>query len=81
MKVIKLTDLRDLLEKNGNTVNAYQCEHLPTIDLDYGSYMVEISYKLVVEGYSEDDALKAAEGMIQKGLVPYDYSTVYKQED
>lgn len=81
MKVIKVTDLQELLKSNNNMVTAYECDKLPVIDLSVNSYEVEITYKAIVEGYSDDDAVEALEGMIMDGKIPYSYSCTTKIDD
>ena len=79
MKVIKESDLNELLEHNGNVINGHQCESLTSFDIKYHLYSVDVSYKLMVDAYSEDNALKIAEEKIRTGTVPYDYSCVTRE--
>ena len=79
MKVIKVSDLHELLERNNYMVNAHQCESLPSFEIEFNPYSVTVSYKLNVDAYSEDNALKVAEEKIRTGTVPYDYSCVTRE--
>ena len=80
MKVIKESDLNELLEHNGNVINGHQCESLPSFDIKYHLYSVNVSYKLMVDAYSEDNALEVAEETIRTGTVPYNCSCVTRAD-
>ena len=80
MKVIKASDLHKLLERNNYMVNASQCESLPSFDIKYHLYSVDVSYKLMVDAYSEDNALEVAEETIRTGTVPYNSSCVTRAD-
>ena len=79
MKVIKVSDLRELLEHNNYMINASQCESLPSFEIGFNPYSVTVSYKLTVDAYSEDNALEVAEEKIRTGTIPYDYSCVTRE--
>ena len=78
MKVIKASDLHQLLEHNNYMVNAHQCESLPSFDIKFNPYSVTLYYTVAVDAYSEDNALEVAEEKIRAGAVPYEYSSVTK---
>ena len=79
MKVIKASDLRELLEHNNYMINASQCESLPSFEIEFNPYSVTVSYKLTEDAYSEDNALEVAEEKIRTGSIPYDYSCVTRE--
>ena len=81
MKVIKVSDLRELLEHNNYMINASQCESLPSFEIGFNPYSVTVSYKLTVNAYSEDNALEVAEEKIRTGTIPYDYSCVTREDN
>ena len=81
MKVIKVSDLHELLERNNYMVNAHQCESLPSFEIEFKPQSVTVSYTLLVDAYSEDNAFEKAEEKIRTGTVPYDYSCVTKIDD
>ena len=80
MKVIKVSDLRELLEHNNYMINASQCESLHSFEIGFNPYSVTVSYKLDVDAYSEDNALEVAEETIRTGTVPYNSSCVTRAD-
>lgn len=78
MKVVKVEDVEKLFAKTGNIMTAYDFSKIEPIELSSNEYEVEITYKVTITGYSEDDAIQAVEELIRLKEIPYDSSCVTK---
>lgn len=78
MKVVKVEDVEKLFAKTGNLMTAYDFSKIEPIELSSNEYEVEITYKVTITGYSEDDAIHAVEELIRLKEIPYDSSCVTK---
>jgi hypothetical protein len=78
MKVVRVEDVEKLFAKTGNIMTAYEFSKIEPIDLPSNEYEVEIVYKTIITGYSEDDAIQAVEELIRLKEIPYDSSCVTK---
>ena len=78
MKVVRVEDVEKLFAKTGNIMTAYEFSKIEPIELSSNEYEVEITYKVTVTGYSEDDAIQAVEELIRLKEIPYDSSCVTK---
>lgn len=78
MKVVRVEDVQKLFDKSNNLITAYDFDCLETFELPSNEYKVELTYTVTVQGYSEDDAIEAAEKLIADKKIPYDLSCVTK---
>lgn len=78
MKVVRVEDVEKLFEKTGNMMTAYEFSQIEPIELSSNEYEVEITYKVTITGYSEDDAIQAVEELIRLKEIPYESSCVTK---
>lgn len=74
MKVVRVEDVEKLFEKTGNMMTAYEFSQIEPIELTTNEYEVELTYKVTVSAYSEDDAIQAVEELIRLKEIPYNYS-------
>lgn len=74
MKVVKVEDVEKLFEKTGNMMTAYEFSQIEPIELTTNEYEVELTYKVTISAYSEDDAIQAVEELIRLKEIPYNYS-------
>ena len=74
MKVVKVEDVEKLFEKTGNIMTAYEFSQIEPIELTTNEYEVELTYKVTISAYSEDDAIQAVEELIRLKEIPYNYS-------
>ena len=74
MKVVKVEDVEKLFAKTGNMMTAYEFSQIEPIELTTNEYEVELTYKVTVSAYSEDDAIQAVEELIRLKEIPYNYS-------
>ncbi len=78
MKVVRVEDVEKLFEKTGNMMTAYEFSQIEPIELTTNEYEVELTYKVTISAYSEDDAVQAVEELIRLKEIPYDYSCTCK---
>ena len=78
MKVVKVEDVEKLFEKTGNIMTAYEFSQIEPIELTTNEYEVELTYKVTISAFSEDDAVQAVEELIRLKEIPYDYSCTCK---
>jgi len=78
MKVVKVEDVEKLFAKTGNIMTAYEFSKIEPIELSTHEYEVEITYKMTVDAYSDDDAVQKVEELIRLKEIPYDYSCTCK---
>lgn len=74
MKVVRVEDVEKLFEKTGNMMTAYEFSQIEPIELTTNEYEVELTYKVTISAYSEDDAIQAVEELIRLKGIPYNYS-------
>lgn len=74
MKVVKVEDVEKLFAKTGNIMTAYEFSQIEPIELTTNEYEVELTYKVTISAYSEDDAIQAVEELIRLKEIPYNYS-------
>lgn len=74
MKVVKVEDVEKLFAKTGNIMTAYEFSKIEPIELTTSEYEVELTYKVTISAYSEDDAIQAVEELIRLKEIPYNYS-------
>lgn len=74
MKVVKVEDVEKLFAKTGNIMTAYEFSQIEPIELTTNEYEVELTYKVTINAYSEDDAIQAVEELIRLKEIPYKYS-------
>ncbi len=74
MKVVRVEDVEKLFEKTGNIMTAYEFSQIEPIELTTNEYEVELTYKVTISAYSEDDAVQAVEELIRLKEIPYNYS-------
>ena len=74
MKVVRVEDVEKLFEKTGNIMTAYEFSQIEPIELTTNEYEVELTYKVTISAFSEDDAVQAVEELIRLKEIPYDYS-------
>lgn len=74
MKVVRVEDVEKLFEKTGNMMTAYEFSQIEPIELTTNEYEVELTYKVTISAYSEDDAIQAVEELIRLKEIPYNYS-------
>ena len=74
MKVVRVEDVEKLFEKTGNMMTAYEFSQIEPIELTTNEYEVELTYKVTISAYSEDDAIQAVEELIRLKEIPYTYS-------
>jgi hypothetical protein len=78
MKVVRVEDVEKLFEKTGNIMTAYEFSQIEPIELTTNEYEVELTYKVTISAFSEDDAVQAVEELIRLKEIPYDYSCTCK---
>jgi hypothetical protein len=78
MKVVRVEDVEKLFEKTGNIMTAYEFSKIEPIELTTNEYEVELTYKVTISAFSEDDAVQAVEELIRLKEIPYDYSCTCK---